>query len=119
MVKIRDMDEEQLEKQLAKHNKIVKALRRERAKRLSKETHLTQSGQRVRKTGTVTNLKLEQTQSKIIEGTSSSIYQLKMDNDELSQIADLNKNSKPRTKCMTVSKLIIQSQEKVSTDEEE
>ena len=119
MVKIRDMDEKQLEQQLEKHNKIIKALRRERAKRLSKETIQTQTGQRVRKTGTVTNLKIDKTQSKIIEGTSSSIYQLKMDDEELSKISELTSNIKPAAKQMTISKLIIQSQIEAASDKDD
>jgi hypothetical protein len=86
MIKIKDLDEIQLDKQLKKHSKILKALRREQAKRnsLGSEIELecdgTQTGKRVRKIGTITNLKVPKSDKP--DKTSSSLYQLQMDEEE-------------------------------------
>jgi hypothetical protein len=121
MVKIKDLDEAQLAKQLKKHTKILKALRRESAKRSSEgEIELncdsTHTGARVRQTGTLTNHKVEKTAE--TDKTSSSLYQLTMDEDELSKVHQVAKDAKPAQKQMTISKLIIQSQVETLKDKE-
>lgn len=111
MVKIRELSDKELEKQLKKHQKILKALKKELAKRFEDDSDIeislpsaeSTSTKRVKKTGTITNLKLKQ---EIADKTNSSIFKLTLDDDELDSMAEKAEKVKAAPKQVTLSKLI-------------
>ena len=118
MVKIKELSDKQLSKQLEKHEKIMIALKREKEKRCSDKSEVDisltavniqeSSGEltqeRVRKVGTVSNMRI--TRKKKSDRTSSSLYQLTINDDDLDSMAEIAEKIQKSTKQVTISKLI-------------
>jgi len=119
MVKIRELSDKELEKQLKKHQKILKALKKELAKRFEDDSDIdislpssnSTSKIRVKKTGTATGLKLKKEK---VDKTNSAIFKLTIDEDELDSMAQKAEKVKGAPKQVTLSKLIELTQGRIT-----
>ncbi len=103
MVKIKDLNNKQLEGQLQKYDKIISALKKEKMKRMSEAKPIREQIKRIKEVGTVTNIRpLKQ----MIEETRSNIFQLKFENEELALFNQASQKVKELPRQVTISKLI-------------